>query len=213
MAEKQKTLTSYLIGINVAQLVLALAVVLLKSLNAYSGYAVKGVVFVVMAIVWFAAALLASLGTNMLTVGRAFVYALLSVTPIIIVTAAAFLIGIFTPEGANGWAAFFFIGGAVNFFLRCGSILALFLKSAYVIYAVTIGVMFLASVFGCIVGIGANAKRIRSSRKRKPKENAQLNEEKSDDNNEFSKKSVKKKKKKKKTAVKKSKRDTDDEDF
>lgn len=208
---QKKTLTSYLIGVNVLQVVLSLVIVLLKSMNMYSGYLTKGVFFIIMVILWLLAGILASLGTNMLKISRAFIYSLLAIVPIVIIVGVSFVIGLLTPEGANGWAAFFFIGGAVNFFLRTGNVLSLFLNSAYLIYASTIGVMFLSSLFGCIIALNVNLKRSRS-RRRSSANKADIIDKPTDKPKDKNAPKKRKRKKKKKTVTSK-KTDKENEDI
>ena len=160
---REKSLTGYLIGINLVHIVLCFAVVLLRRYGVYEPLKLKWVALVAVVFLWYLFSYLAALGSYMSRKKTAVGFSLMAIMPVTILTAVCFALS-FVPGG--GWLKFFFIGSAVNFYFRPLAAVVRFLPdSAYIFYAVCIAVMIVTSLLGALSGMEASKKKIRSRKK------------------------------------------------
>ncbi len=168
--KKEKTLTDFLFGINGLHIILCLVVMFLRKFKIFSAAYVDWGVLAAALVIWLVFANLAALGSNMLKGKNAFAYAFLSLTPIFIITAVSAVMGFFATEVGSGWAKFFFIGSAVNFYFRPFSALLKYMDfSAYAYYLACMALLLVVSLIGASLGISAGKKKIRAKKTRAAK--------------------------------------------
>lgn len=171
--KKEKTLTDFLFGINGLHIILCLVVMFLRKFKIFSAAYVDWGVLAATLVIWLVFANLAALGSRMLKGKNAFSYAFLSLTPIFLITAVSAVLGFFTAEAGSGWAKFFFIGSAVNFYFRPFSALLKYIDfSAYVYYLACMLMLFAVSLIGASLGISAGKKKIRNKKAKASKKQA-----------------------------------------
>ena len=162
MNSREKSLTGYLIGINLLHVILCFAVMMLRRHEFYETMKLKWAALILTVMLWYIFSYIAALGSYMSRKGTAVGFALLSVLPIALLTAVSFALS-FVPGG--GWLKFFFIGSSVNYYFRPLSGLLRFLpSSAYLYYAVCIVLMAVLSMLGALSGMEASRKKIRIRR-------------------------------------------------
>lgn len=165
MVNKEKSLTGYLLGINVAHIVICSVVMLLRRYELFTNTYVRYALLALTLIVWFVFAFLSSLGSKMTKAKYAFLFSFLSIVPITLIVIACFILSLF--EGL-GWFKFFFIGSTVNFYFRpMVSVSSVINMSAYLFYAVCIVLLFVACFIGAAIGINTDKKKDRNKNHKK----------------------------------------------
>lgn len=165
MVNKEKSLTGYLLGINVAHIVICCIVMLLRRYELFTTSYVRYALLALTLIVWFVFAFLSALGSKMAKAKYAFLFSFLSVVPITLIVIACFILSLF--EGM-GWFKFFFIGSTVNFYFRpMVSIASVINMSAYLFYAVCIVLLFIVCFIGAAIGINTDKKKDRNKNHKK----------------------------------------------
>lgn len=159
MNNREKSLTGYLIGINLLHVVLCFAVMMLRRYEFYEALRLKWAALILTVMLWYIFSYITALGSYMSKKSVAVGFALLSVLPITILTGISFGLS-FIREA--GWLKFFFIGSSVNYYFRPMAGLLRFLPaSAYLFYAVCIAVMAVLSMLGALSGMEASRKKVR----------------------------------------------------
>ena len=160
MNNREKSLTGYLIGINLFHVLLCFGVMMLRKYEFYEALKLKWAALIVTVMLWYVFSYITALGSYMSKRSVAVGFALLSVLPISILTGISFGLGYI--NGA-GWLKFFFIGSSVNYYFRPMAGLLRFLPaSAYLYYAVCILAMAVLSMLGAFSGMEASRKKVRS---------------------------------------------------
>ena len=169
MEKSEKNIISYAVVVNIIHIVVCLLFYGVRLLGLSQQTVVQFIFFSTELLVWFIASIMYGLGMKITKIKDALVYAFISLLPILILTSIGAIIGYTSnPEVAN-WAEFFFIGSAINFWHRPAILLAKFLSSsAYLLFAVNISVLFIASLLGVNYAISAN--RMKNKRKKKNKD-------------------------------------------
>ncbi len=165
MVNKEKSLTGYLLGINVAHIVICSIVMLLRKYELFTSSYVRYAILAVTLIVWFVFAYLSALGSKMTKAKYAFLFSFLSIMPITLIVIVCFILSLF--EGL-GWFKFFFVGSTVNFYFRpMVSVVSVINMSAYLFYAVCIVLLFIACFVGASIGINTDKKKDRNKNRKK----------------------------------------------
>ncbi len=159
--KNEKSLISYAVVINALQIILCLLVYVLHLFNLTAFTSVQIVLVFLELLLWFICSIMFGLGMNVTKIRDAFIYAIVALLPIILLTAVSASIGYFVKGGA-GWAGFFFIGSAVNFWMRPAVVLSHVINnSAYLLYGLHLFILFLISIIGVNFTISLNRSRNR----------------------------------------------------
>lgn len=159
--KNEKSLISYAVIINALQIILCLLVYVLHLFNLTAFTSVQIVLVFLELLLWFICSIMFGLGMNVTKIRDAFIYAIVALLPIILLTAVSASIGYFVKGGA-GWAGFFFIGSAVNFWMRPAVVLSHVINnSAYLLYGLHLFILFLISIIGVNFTISLNRSRNR----------------------------------------------------
>ncbi len=171
MEKSEKNIISYAVIVNIIHIVLCLLFYSVRLLGWSQQTVMQLIFFSVEILIWFIAGIMYGLGMKITKIKDGLLFALISLLPILILTGAGAIIGFTSnPEVAN-WAEFFFLGSAINFWHRPVILLTKFLSnSAYLLFAVNIGILFLVSSFGVNYAISANRMKNKRKKSRKDKE-------------------------------------------
>lgn len=164
---REKSLTGYLIGLNLLHVIVCFAVMLLRRYGIYDKLHLKWAALAIVLLLWFVFSYITALGSYMTKRSRAVGFGLLAVLPAAILAGACF--GLSFIEGGD-WLKFFFIGSSVNYFFRPMAALLRFLpQSAYFFYVICILILAVCSALGALMGIEASTKKVRAKNRRNPK--------------------------------------------
>lgn len=175
--KNEKSLISYAVIANALQILLCLLVYVLHLFNLTTFTSVQIVLIFLELLLWFICSIMFGLGMNITKIKDAFVYGIVALLPIILLTAMSAGIGYFVKGGA-GWAGFFFIGSAVNFWMRPAIVLShVISNSAYLIYAIHLLVLFMICMIGVNFTISLNRSRNKKMKLTRGKPKRVLKEE------------------------------------
>lgn len=164
---REKSLTGYLIGLNLLHVILCFAVMLLRRYGIYDKLHLKWAALAAVLLLWFVFSYITALGSYMSKRSRAVGFGLLAVLPAALLSGACF--GLSFIAGGD-WLKFFFIGSSVNYFFRPMAALLRFLpQSAYFFYLICVLILAVCSMAGALMGIEASTKKVRAKNRRNPK--------------------------------------------
>lgn len=167
MATKEKTLIGYAFIVNAIHVILCFVIFFLRKFSAVNFIAAQGVLFAAEILIWFICGAAFALGLSVRKMRQGLLYGMTALLPIMIITTACALLGLLGDASVSGWAKYFFLGSAVNFWHRPAVILSLFINdSAYLIFLVNLAILFCASLAGANYGILLNISKQRKSKKR-----------------------------------------------
>ncbi|MFA0814801.1 MAG: hypothetical protein ACC608_03325 [Anaerofustis sp.] len=157
--KSEKTLVSYAVVINLIQILLCLFVYILRLFDLTAFAPVQIVLLFLELLAWFICSIMFGLGMNVLKIRDALTYAIVAVLPITVLTAISALLG-YLLDSHGGWAGFFFIGSAVNFWMRPALALSHIINnSGYLLYGIHILILFLLNMIGVNFTISLNRSR------------------------------------------------------
>lgn len=164
---REKSLTGYLIGINLLHMVIAFAVMLLRRYSIYDRLHLKWIALAAVLLLWFVFSYITALGSYMSKKSKAVGFGVLAVLPSALLAGICFGLSF---VGGGDWLKFFFIGSSVNFFFRPMAALLRFLPaSAYFFYLISILVLMICSTAGAMLGVDASSKKVRVKNRKNAK--------------------------------------------
>lgn len=173
--KSEKTLVSYAVVINLIQILLCLFVYILRLFDLTAFAPVQIVLLFLELLAWFICSIMFGLGMNVLKMRDALTYAIVAVLPITVLTAISALLG-YLLDSHGGWAGFFFIGSAVNFWMRPALALSHIINdSGYLLYGIHILILFLLNMIGVNFTISLNRsrnKKVKLTRTKKKNQSA-----------------------------------------
>jgi len=173
--KSEKTLVSYAVVINLIQILLCLFVYILRLFDLTAFAPVQIVLLFLELLAWFICSIMFGLGMNVLKIRDALTYAIVAVLPITVLTAISALLG-YLLDSHGGWAGFFFIGSAVNFWMRPALALSHIINnSGYLLYGIHILILFLLNMIGVNFTISLNRsrnKKVKLTRTKKKNQSA-----------------------------------------
>ena len=178
--QNEKSLMKYAVLVNAIQIVLCLLVYVLRLFDMINFTSVQVVIFFVELLIWFICSITFGLGMNIVKIRDAFTYSIITLLPIFLLCIISASLGFLT-DGGGGWAGFFFIGSAVNFWMRPALALSHIINSsAYLLYGTHMLVLFVLSVVGVNFTISLNRsrnKKVKLTRTKKKTISENVNEE------------------------------------
>ena len=174
MEKSEKNIISYAVVVNIVHVIVCLLFYGVRLLGWSQQTVFQLIFFSIEILVWFIGSIMFGLGMKITKIKDGLIYALISLLPIFILTGIGAIIGFTSNPEAASWIEFFFIGSAINFWHRPAILLAKFLSnSAYLLFAVNIGVLFMVSLLGVNYAISANRMKNKKKKLKKEKDSVQ----------------------------------------
>ncbi len=175
MSGKGKSLIGYAVIVNSLQIALCFIIYFLRKFAVVDFSLTQGFLFVAELLIWLICAGASSLGLGLKKIKHAFLYTVIALLPIMIITAVSAAVGHFGDAEAVNWTEYFFLGSAANFWHKPALILSVIIDdSAYMIFSVNIVILFTASMIGANYGMilnnaKSNGKKIVKKKRMKKK--------------------------------------------
>ncbi len=162
---KKNNLYTVATTLNIMQLILSLCVVGVKMLDVLSDFYVRISILALEVFAWILVGMYLFIKYDIIGGKNAFKTAVLSITPIMILTVISALMGYFGDVSISNWLGFAFLGSALSFYNKTAIILTNFIPvaDAYLMFFANYGIIFISAFIGFIFGSGSN-KRIRKAK-------------------------------------------------